>query len=87
MIADRYAQPLSTTAEAAEAFDEGVHRLLAATGDPVPCPDAALAADPDFALAWVAGARACLLAADGRGALEAQGRAEAAVERRAPTEP
>jgi len=55
---DRYGLPLSTgSAEAAEAYREGVDLMLSAWPGAAEAFDRAIAADPDFALAHVARAR------------------------------
>ncbi len=58
---DQYGAPIATQSEAArEAFDRACDLIRLYRGDPVAALDEALAADPDFALAWAV--RAGLLA-------------------------
>jgi Tfp pilus assembly protein PilF len=55
---DRYGLPLSTSsAEAAEAYRDGIDLMLAAWPGAAEAFERAIAADPDFALAHVARAR------------------------------
>lgn len=68
MLQDRYGNDLTTdSADARDAYVEGMDRFLAAAPDVEAAFQQALAADPDFALAHVAVARtprppACLRA-------------------------
>ncbi len=58
MQRDRYGLPLSTASEAAaSAYGDGVDRLLAALNGAEEALDRAIAADPNFALAYIARAR------------------------------
>ena len=79
---DRWGLPISTASAAAAAhYAEGVDRMLSAwTGGPEAF-DAAIAADPDFALAHAGRARAHTLFAEPALARAAIDRAEALVER------
>src|SRR5262245_6453798 len=66
---DRYGLPLSTTSEAAAAaYRNGVDLMLSAWPGAAEAFDAAIAADPDFALAHVARARMHFIYADPRAA-------------------
>jgi tetratricopeptide (TPR) repeat protein len=66
---DRYGLPLSTSSEAAaEAYRQGVDLMLAAWPGAAEAFEAAIAADPDFALAHIARARMHFIYADGRAA-------------------
>jgi hypothetical protein len=66
---DRYGLPLSTSSEvAAAAYREGVDLMLAAWPGAAEAFERAIAADPDFALAYVARARMYFIYADGRAA-------------------
>ena len=61
---DRYGLPLSTTFDAASAYRTGVDLLLSAWPGAGEAFDAAIAADPDFALAHIARARVYFFYAD-----------------------
>ncbi|MGE0044436.1 MAG: tetratricopeptide repeat protein [Hyphomonadaceae bacterium] len=61
MLKDRYGNALSTQSrEAADKFDAAAELIRLYRGDPIGALDAALAADPDFTMAWAV--RAGLLA-------------------------
>jgi tetratricopeptide (TPR) repeat protein len=80
---DSRALPLSTASgEAAAAYREGVDRLLSARPGAGERLDAAIAADPDFALAHAARARAHAAMAEGAAARDRIARAAALVARR-----
>ena len=65
MLADRYDNALSTTSEAARnAYVEGCDLVLTQWPGAVAAFDRALAADPDFALAYAGRARALQMASD-----------------------
>lgn len=66
---DRYGLPLSTASEtAAAAYREGVDCMLSAWPGATDAFDAAIAADPEFALAYIARARMHFIYADARAA-------------------
>jgi hypothetical protein len=74
---DSYGLPLTTTSErAAEAYRHAADCLLAGTGNPLAAAEAALAEDPDLALAHAARANGLLLASQPR---EARAAAEQAL--------
>jgi tetratricopeptide (TPR) repeat protein len=76
MLTDRYGLPLSTSSEAArDAYIAGVDGVLSAADGDTSHLDAATAADPNFALAHIALARARFLAADVAGARQSAARA------------
>ena len=63
-ITDRFGLPLTTqSAQAAESYDRGVDLLLSANTGGEALLDAALTADPEFALAHIARARLCQMQA------------------------
>ena len=72
---DSFGLSLSCDAAAAEPWRLGAERLLAGTGDPVAAADQAIAADPDFALAWALRARGLLFRAEMQAARDAVERA------------
>ena len=83
MQADRYGLALSTTsAEAAEAYREGIDRVLAAWPGAADALDKAIAADPDFALAHIARARVHYFYAEAPAAKAAAAKARDIVARR-----
>lgn len=76
MLTDRHAQALGTESPAAhQAYRQGVDELLSAMPDALPLLQQATEADPRFAPAWIALARARLLQADAAGARQAAARA------------
>lgn len=82
MLEDRYGNTLSTrSAEARDAYVEAVDRFLAALAGVEDAFGAAVAADPDFALAHVGLARWRQVSGDGRGAAQAMARARALADR------
>ncbi|MDD9928180.1 MAG: tetratricopeptide repeat protein [Rhodospirillaceae bacterium] len=79
MLQDRYGNDLTTdSADARDAYVEGMDRFLAAAPDVEAAFQQALAADPDFALAHVAVARTRQTRGDAPGARDAMARAHAA---------
>lgn len=81
MASDRYDYQLSTPSAAArDAYVDGADAVLGAMPVPQEPLVRALDADPGFALAWIALARARFLEADAAGAREAAARARALVE-------
>ncbi len=71
MLTDRYGNELTTTSqEARDLYVDGIDRMLAGDGGIGPVLDAAIEADPEFALAHVARARHDHLLALGREARE-----------------
>ena len=77
MLTDRYDNELTTTSEQARArYVDGIDRMLAGDGGIGPVLDAAIEADPHFALAHVARARHDHLLGHGR---EARDRMETAI--------
>ena len=77
-LSDHYGNPLTTASDAARtAYDRGVAHFLAATWGATDAFEAAIAADPRFALAHVGLARARMMAGDMAGAKAAQAAAEA----------
>lgn len=79
MLTDRYGLALSTTSAAArDAYVEGVDLLLTVYPGAAAAFDRAIAADPGFALAHIARARALQLVGKGRAMREALAAAEAA---------
>jgi tetratricopeptide (TPR) repeat protein len=80
MFQDRYDQPLTThSAEARDAYVEGVDAVLGAMPGPQELLQRALDIDPGFALAWIALARSRFLEADVAGARQASARARERV--------
>ena len=78
MLADRYGLTLSTSSDAArEAYVEGCDLLLTAYPGAVPAFDRSIAADPGFALAHVAKARALQMGGDISSAKESLAKAKA----------
>jgi tetratricopeptide (TPR) repeat protein len=78
MLSDRYGLPVSTTSEAArDAYIAGCDDVLTAGHGDADRLSQAVEADPEFALAYVALARARFLQADVAGAREAVARARA----------
>lgn len=72
MREDAYGQPLTTSSDAAAfRFRLAADRLLAGTGDPLAAADAALAEDPDLAVAHSARATSLLLGGQPKAAREA----------------
>ena len=62
---DRYGLPLSTSSEtAAQAYRDGVDLMFSAWPGAAEALDAAIAGDPDFALAYIARARHHFIYAD-----------------------
>src|SRR6266487_1807809 len=65
MLTDRYELPLSTASSAArDAYVEGCEAKLTMYPGAIEAFDRAIAADPGFALAYAAGARALMAAAN-----------------------
>lgn len=84
---DQYGNPLSTNSQAAaDHYATGLHRILAAQVDMLSPFEAALAADPNFALAHVGHARALLYVNDGPGARAAMDRAKSLAAASTPRE-
>src|SRR6186997_1597770 len=55
MLKDRYGNPLSTHSRAAvDKYDEALELMRLYRGDPIAALDAAIAEDPNFAMAWAA---------------------------------
>ena len=80
---DEYGLPLSTTSEAAAAaYREGVRLMLSAWPGAGALLDAAIEADPDFALSYAARARLHAIFAEGAKAKAAIERASVLVTRR-----
>ena len=79
MLTDRYGLALTTSSAAArDAYVEGIDILLAVYPGSIAAFDRAIAAEPGFALAHIAKARALQLASDGAGMRAALAAAEAA---------
>jgi hypothetical protein len=82
MLTDRYGLPISTSSETArDAYIAGCDAVLSAEHGEGAHLARALAADPDFALAHVALARARFLMADVAGARQSAARARACGQR------
>ena len=87
MLSDIYDNPISTDHPAAkDAYDRGVVRILAGQAHMVDAFEEAVAADPDFALAYAGLARACQYAADMPGAKAALAKAQSLTEGLTPRE-
>lgn len=87
MLTDRYGLPLSTTnAAARDAYEDGVNLLLTVYPGAAASFGRAIAADPAFALAHVARARALQLAGDPAGMRESLATALGLAERSSPRE-
>ena len=87
MLADRYGLSLSTSSQVArDAYVEGADCILAAVADPEAHLGRALDADPDFALARIALARAMFLTAQVPQARQAAARARELATRATPRE-
>lgn len=78
MLDDRYGNPLSTaSASARDGYVEACDRMFSGSLNPLQALDSALTADPDFALAHAAKARALQFVADMPGARAAMAQANA----------
>ena len=81
-LQDRFGLPLTTASqEAAETYIRAVDLMLTANAGAEPLLDAALSADPDFALAYIARARLCQVQARIPEAKEATAKAHALSDR------
>ena len=67
-VTDAYGNPLATTPAVRDAYDRGVALFLGGNAGALDAFDAALAADPGFALGHAARARALFMGGDGAGA-------------------
>ena len=80
MLTDHYGNPISTSSLNAQShYDLGVKLFLEANYGAVEAFAAAIEADPDFALAHVASARALMMTGNMAAAKTALGRAQSAV--------
>ena len=87
MLTDRYGQPISTSSQAArDAYVDGVDCVLSAAHGDQGLLAQAIEADPDFALAHAALARARFLMADVAGARQSAARARELATRATPRE-